>query len=221
MPDRRMQKGETTRKAILSAAVDLASVEGLEGLTIGRLAREVRMSKSGLFAHFGSKRELQLAVVESARDIFLQRVVRLSEAQPEGLPRLYAMESKWIDYIQHSGFPGGCFFAAASAEFDGRPGPIRDRIVSIARCWRDLLEAQATKALELGHIVKETDPALLAFQLHSFLQEANWAYQLLDEEGTFERARAATQGLLRSLATPEGLRKTKQRRVVTARAVVT
>lgn len=205
----------------MSAAVDIASVEGLEGLTIGRLSKEVGMSKSGLFAHFGSKQELQLAAIDRARATFVEKVLAPSEAQPEGLPRLYAMESNWIDYVQDGTFRGGCFFAAASAEFDGRPGPIRERIASLTKYWRESLESEAVRALELGHIDEETDPALLAFQLHAFLQEANWAYQLLGDRVAFEQARAATQGLLRRLATPEGIRKTKERRVVAARAVVT
>ncbi len=221
MADKRKVRGATTREAILSAAVDIASVEGLEGLTIGSLSQKVGMSKSGLFAHFGSKQELQLAAIDSARAIFLEKVVTPSKARPEGLPRLYAMESSWIDYMQDSTFRGGCFFAAASAEFDGRPGPIRERIASLTKCWRELLETEAARARELGHIVQEADPALLAFQLHAFLQEANWAYQLLGDRTALEQARAATQGLLRSLATPEGIRKAKERRVVAARAVVT
>ena len=220
MADKRKIRGATTREAILSAAVDIASVEGLQGLTIGRLSKEVGMSKSGLFAHFGSKQELQLAAIDRARATFIEKVLAPSEARPEGLPRLYAMESNWIDYVQDGIFRGGCFFAAASAEFDGRPGPIRERIASLTKYWRELLETEAARALELGHVDRQTDPALLAFQLHAFLQEANWAYQLLGDRVAFEQARAATQGLLRRLATPEGIRKTKERRVVAARAVV-
>ncbi len=220
MADKRVQRGEATRKAILSAATNIASAEGLEGLTIGRLSQIVGMSKSGLFAHFGSKKELQLATIDWARETFLEKVIAPTEKMPEGLPRLYAMESNWIDYIQNSGFHGGCFFAAASAEFDGRPGPIRESIALLTRNWRDRIEAEAARAIELGHLHSETDPALLAFQLHAFSQEANWAYQLLGEQRAFEQARASAQELLRRLATPEGLRRTKKRRVVTARAVV-
>ncbi len=221
MPDKRKVRGATTREAILSAAVDLASVEGLEGLTIGCLSQKVGMSKSGLFAHFGSKQELQLAAIDHARVIFLKKVVTPSEAQPEGLPRLYAMESSWIDYLQDTTFPGGCFFSAASAEFDGRPGPIRERIASLTKHWRELLETEAARAIALGHIDQKADPALLAFQLHALLQEANWAHQLLGDEMALRHARAAAQELLRSIATPEGIRKAKQRKVVAARAVAT
>ena len=206
---------------VLAAAMDIASEEGLEGLTISRLAKEVGMSKSGLFAPFGSKAGLQLATIDRAQAVFLEKVVEPSMKRPEGLPRLYAMQSHWISYVQNETFRGGCFFAAASAEFDGRPGPIRERIASLTKYWRELLETEAARARELGHLGQTTDPALLAFQLHAFLQEANWAYQLLGDRGTFDQARAATQALLRRAATPEGLRKTKERRVVAARAVDT
>jgi len=217
--DKRKLRGEKTRELVLSSAVDIASAEGLEGLTIGLLAKDVGMSKSGLFAHFGSKAQLQLATIDRAKALFLQKVVEPSMERPEGLPRLYAMQSNWISYVQNETFRGGCFFAAASAEFDGRPGPIRERIASLTKYWRELLETEAVRAKELGHIDQRTDPALLAFQLHAFLQEANWAYQLLGDRGTFDQARAATQALLRQAATPEGIRKTKERRVVVARAL--
>ena len=136
--------------------------------------------------------------------------------RPEGLPRLYAMASHWISYLENATFPGGCFFAAASAEFDDRPGIIRDRIASITRRWRESLKSEADRARELDHIDREAEPALLAFQLHAFLQEANWAYQLLADDASFEHARTAAQSLLRSVATPEGIRMTKERRSVAA-----
>ena len=220
MADKRLQRGQATRKAVLSAAADIASAEGLEGLTIGRLSQQVGLSKSGLFAHFGSKRELQLAVVDFVRETFLEKVVTPSREIHKGLPRLYAMEMNWIDYVQNSGLHGGCFFTAAAAEFDGRPGPIRERIAALTRGWRDMLKAEAQKAIELGHLHNEADPALLAFQLHALPQQANWAYQLLGEQNAFDHARASTQQLLRHLATPEGLRRTKERRTLSARALV-
>src|SRR6266481_3803869 len=114
-----------TRAEILKRAVDIASAEGLEGLSIGRLASELQMSKTGVFAHFGSKEQLQLAVVEAAKQIFVQYVVQPAVKQPRGLPRLGAMLESWIGYVESIVFRGGCFFAAASAEFDSRPGPVR------------------------------------------------------------------------------------------------
>jgi len=121
-------QGDRSRQAILEVAVHLASVEGLEGLTIRRLASETGMSKSGLFAHFGSKEDLQLATVEAARSIFIENVIRPTFEAEKGLPRLKRLCEIWFDYAQNHVFRGGCFFAAASAEFDSRPGRVRDRI---------------------------------------------------------------------------------------------
>src|ERR687891_926671 len=120
--------GNRTRDAILGRAMDLASLEGLEGLTIGRLALELSMSKSGLFAHFGSKEELQVATVEAARAIFIREVIKPAFESTEGLQRLWKLCDIWLSYVQSGVFRGGCFFAAAAAEFDSRPGPVRDRI---------------------------------------------------------------------------------------------
>jgi AcrR family transcriptional regulator len=128
----RKARGDRTRQAILEAAVDIASAEGLEGLTIGRLASELSMSKSGLFAHFGSKEELQLATVEAARDIFIREVIRPSFTAAKGLTRLWKLCDVWLAYVRGEVFRGGCFFAAAAAEFDGRPGPVRDRLSACA-----------------------------------------------------------------------------------------
>src|ERR1700752_442562 len=133
----RMQRprGLRTRRAILRNAVNIASVEGLEGLTMGRLASVLRISKSGLFAHFGSKEDLQCAVVEEAREIFVERVVRPAY-QFQGLQRLRALCENWLAYGEHRVFPGGCFFSAASLEFDDRPGRVRDRIVELMKKWQ-------------------------------------------------------------------------------------
>src|SRR5687767_8985814 len=119
-------KGERTRQSILERAVDLASLEGLEGLTIGRLADELKMSKSGLFAHFGSKEELQLATVEAASQRYVAEIFAPALKEPRGYPRLLAICDSWLSYIKRGVFPGGCFFAAASFEFDSRPGAVRD-----------------------------------------------------------------------------------------------
>ena len=128
-------KGERTRQSILDRAVDLASIEGLGGLTIGRLAEELGMSKSGLFAHFGSKEELQLATIESARERFIEHAFRPALKAERGYPRLMAIARAWLAYVKREVFPGGCFFAAASFEFDGRPGLVRDAIASMMNTW--------------------------------------------------------------------------------------
>ena len=124
-----------TRREILQLAVDIASAEGLEGLSIGRLATELQMSKTGIFAHFGSKEQLQLATVETARQIFLERVVQPALQKPRGTPRLKGLLENWLGYVETIVFRGGCFFAAASAEFDSRPGAVRDQIATLTKAW--------------------------------------------------------------------------------------
>jgi AcrR family transcriptional regulator len=210
------RKGIDTHGRILRRAVQLASVEGLEGLSVGRLAAALGLSKAGLFAHFGSKEALQLAVIEEARRIFEEKVVSVADDVPEGLPRLIALQRNWIDYLRAETFRGGCFFAAASAEFDGRPGPVRARIAAVAGRWRDLLEAEARTAQAQGHIDATSTPARLAFLLHAITSEANWAHQLLRDTESFDRARETSESCLKSVATAEGLRATKARRVLPA-----
>ena len=198
-------KGRETRQNILALAMDIASAEGLEGLTIGRLARETGLSKSGLFAHFGSKEDLQLATVDVASEVFRAQVLEPVADSPHGLARLNAMVHTWLQYVEKSGFRGGCFFAAASLEFDGRPGPVRDRIVECTRHWLGLLEEEARTALENGELQPGTDPAVVAFALHAYAHEANWAHQLLDDPKAFVRARRAVEQRLKGMATRAGL----------------
>lgn len=195
------EKGKRTREAILSFATSLASVEGLEGLTIGRLATELDMSKSGLFRHFGSKEELQLAVVDTARQIFIDEVVTPARQAPSGLTRLWALCDDWLAYVEREVFPGGCFFMAAAAEFDNRPGPVRDVIASNMQEWLGYLEHAARRAQEQGEITPEADPAQIAFELHAFYLGANWAEQLFGDRQATARARKAILHRLHELAT--------------------
>src|SRR6266849_2623745 len=180
-----------TRVEILSVAVDLASAEGLEGLSIGRLATELRMSKTGIFAHFGSKEQLQLATVGAAKEIFLEQIVKPSLDSPRGLPRLKAMLESWLGYVERIVFRGGCFFAAASAEFDSRPGKVRDEIASLTKAWLMALKAEAAFARKEKQIKASVVPAQLAFELHAYVQEANWAFKLFHDKLAFPRARRA------------------------------
>lgn len=214
----KQERGRMTLKRVLKRAVQIASIEGVEGLTIGRLAEASGLSKGGLFAHFGSKEALQLAVVEEARRVFSENVVDPAQSTDPGLPRLMALQTNWIEYIRGDSFRGGCFFAAASAEFDGRPGPVRTKIAAHTRYWRDLVETEVRRAVELGHLRIETVPASLAFALHAFVQEANWAYRLLGDADAFEQARRESEHRVRRDATPEGLRAVKSRRIVPAEA---
>ncbi|HKS23800.1 MAG TPA: TetR/AcrR family transcriptional regulator [Thermoanaerobaculia bacterium] len=192
-------KGQRTRASILQRAVDLASVEGLEGLTIGRLAEELGMSKSGLFAHFGSKEELQLAAIESAGQRFVDTVVKPAIEAPRGYPRLVAICNSWLDYLRRRVFPGGCFFAAASFEFDGRPGVVRDAVKQQMEDWFGALERAIRMAKDEGHLDADVDPAQLAFELNSLFFGANFAYNLRHDEEAFARARRAIEQRLESV----------------------
>jgi AcrR family transcriptional regulator len=193
-------KGARTRQSILEHAVDLASTEGLEGLTIGRLAEELSMSKSGLFAHFGSKEELQLAAVEAARERYITEVFRPALGAARGYPRLQAICRGWLDYVRRGVFPGGCFFAAASFEFDGRPGPVRDAIVATMDNWIGALEKAILMAKDEGHLRSVVDPALLAFELNSLFFGANFAFHLRGDKQALAKAETAIDIRLRGVA---------------------
>jgi AcrR family transcriptional regulator len=179
-------KGQSTRNAILDRAADLASAEGLEGLTIGRLASELELSKSGLFAHFGSKQDLQLATVEHAAARFYDAVVAPAQRRPKGHARLEAYWRAYVDYLESEVFAGGCFWAAAAAEFDDRPGPVRDAIRVGLAAWLEELERQAG----LGGAA---DPAGLAFEIYSFGLGANAYARLLGDTAAFARARRSIE----------------------------
>jgi AcrR family transcriptional regulator len=200
----RKAQGDRTRRAILEAAVHIASAEGLEGLTIGRLATELSMSKSGLFAHFGSKEDLQVATVEAARAIFIQEVIKPAFESPAGLPRLWKLCDIWLSYVQKGVFRGGCFFAAAAAEFDSRPGPIRDRIAEIMKEWLAALRNAIVEAQSAGHLDKDLDATQLAFEFNSLELGANWAFQLYGDPKAFARAREAIRERLSRHATATG-----------------
>jgi AcrR family transcriptional regulator len=175
-------KGEQTRAAILDRAVDLASVEGLEGLTIGRLASDLRMSKSGLFRHFGSKQDLQLATVGAARDRFVAMVLEPASHAPDGAPRLRSMAEHYLDYL--CSFPGGCFWGATASEYDDRPGPVRDAIAASLDAWMAELVRQATAA-------GIADPDRYAFELYAVVMAANARWRLTGDRRAFDLARAA------------------------------
>jgi AcrR family transcriptional regulator len=202
----RAEQGARTRQAILEVAVDLASAEGLEGLTIGRLASALSMSKSGLFAHFGSKEELQLATVEAARAVFIREVAGPASEAGRGLARLWRLCDVWLSYAESEVFRGGCFFAAAAAEFDGRPGPVRDRVAEIMREWLGGLRRTVAEAQEAGQFDAGADPAQLAFELNALGMGANWAFQLYGDKQAFAHARAAVLERLRLYATADAAR---------------
>jgi AcrR family transcriptional regulator len=195
-------KGERTRQAILESAVHIASAEGLEGLTIGRLATELDMSKSGLFAHFGSKEELQVATVDAARAVFIREVIRPAFEAQAGILRLWKLCDIWLSYVESGVFRGGCFFAAAASEFDSRPGVVRDSIAEIMKEWLAGLRRAVIEAQEAGQLDKDLDPTQLAFEFNSLELGANWAFKLYADGQAFVRARQAILERLRCHATP-------------------
>jgi AcrR family transcriptional regulator len=200
----RKAQGERTRAAILESAVHIASVEGLEGLTIGRLAAELHLSKSGLFAHFGSKEELQLATVDAARSIAIREVIGPALEAPPGLPRLWNLCDLWLSYVESGVFRGGCFFAAVAAEFDSRPGPVRDRIAEVTKQWMARLRQAVIEAQQAGHLAREADPDRIAFEFNALELGANWAMQLHGYRQGFAHARDAIRERLHQFATAKG-----------------
>jgi AcrR family transcriptional regulator len=192
-------KGQRTRNSILEVAAALATEEGLDPLSIGRLAEATGMSKSGLFAHFGSKEELQLAIVDHAAALFVAEVIDPARNAPKGLARIWALCDHMIGYSERQVFPGGCFFAAASFEFNNRPGPVRDRIESMIRSWLSYLEHAVEQAQEAGELDPKVSAREIAFQLDAFAQASNAQYQLFRDPQVFDDARRAIQERLESL----------------------
>src|SRR3954467_13721257 len=193
---RRRSDGERSRRAIAQTAARGATVEGLEGLSIGRLAEASGISKGGLYAHFGSKEELQLATIETARGIFDEKVVAKGMAGLAGRERIIALADAFLDHLERRVFPGGCFFASAAAEFDTRPGRVRQEVAAFQRGWLELLERLIEEAREEGQLAPATDPAQLAFELHAMLLAANSGYLLQGDAAVLERARRGIARLL-------------------------
>ena len=192
-------KGQRTRNSILEVAAALATEEGLDPLSIGRLAEATQMSKSGLFAHFGSKEELQLATVDHAAKLFVAEVIDPARSAPKGLARIWALCDHMVGYAERQVFPGGCFFAATSFEFNNRPGPVRDRIEEMIRSWLSYLEHAVEQAQEAGELDAKVSARQIAFQLDAFAQASNAQYQLFRDPQVFDDARRAIQERLESL----------------------
>ncbi len=212
----RSTKGRQTRTEILQVAVQIASAEGLEGISLGRLADEVGMSKSGLFAHFRSKEELQLAIVDTARSIFIDEIIRPANGVRSGLKRLRKLAGAWLSYAEREVFRGGCFFGAASLEFDSRPGVVKDRITEIMGEWLRLLENEIRQGRASNELTSDADPVQLAFEFNSQMMGANWAYQLLGNRQAFARAKTAIWERLQSFATSKVKRRPNSPTSVTA-----
>jgi AcrR family transcriptional regulator len=195
----RKTKGERTRHAILSTASHLATEEGLETLSIGRLAEATGMSKSGLFAHFGSKEELQIATVEHAALVFVDEVIAPARSAPKGLPRVWALCDHKLRYLERQVFPGGCFFASTSMEYSHRPGPVRDRIADMLRTWLSYLEHAVEQAQQAGELDDSLSAKEITFELDAFSMSANWQYKLFGDPSVYDAARRAIRERLDGL----------------------
>jgi len=189
-----------SRNATLREAARLATVEGIDGLSIARLAQAVGMSKSGLFAHFGSKEELQLATVEAANAVFEQHVLVPAEAARPGLERLRLLTDGYLDYVAGDVFPGGCFFASIAAEMDTHPGPVRDRAVQLTDEWLRQIETAVRDAQAEGAIDPAEDAEELAFELDAYLLLANAQFVVSQEPTPIDRARRALERRLAAAA---------------------
>jgi AcrR family transcriptional regulator len=190
-----MRKGDETREAILGTALAVASARGLNGLSIGSLAREAGLSKSGLFAHFGSKEDLQIAVLRTAVERFVDAVVTPALREPRGEPRVRAFFERWLAWERSVHLPGGCPFLAA-AKLDDRPGRVRDYLVGSQRDWLDALATAARIAVAEGHFRSDLDPAQFAYELYSLILAYHQYERLLADPEADRRCRLAFERLL-------------------------
>ncbi|MFJ9623865.1 TetR/AcrR family transcriptional regulator [Streptomyces sp. NPDC101181] len=203
--DGRIARGNQTRQLILKRAVDIASVDGLEGLSLGQLATELKLSKSGVFALFGSKEDLQLATVRAAIKVYLEHVVQPARDLPPGIGHLWRVCGGWLEYSRQRVFPGGCFFYSVSAEYDARRGKVHDILAAARTNWVTFLEQSVRDAQGAGEIDTETDVPQLVFELAALMEMANAESVLHDEFTCYDKATRAILNRLRSVATDPSL----------------
>ena len=196
----RRSDGAQSHQAILEAAARLATVEGIEGLSLARLANAVGMSKSGLFAHFKSKEELQLATIEAASEVFAEQVTEPASQAANALARLRSLVERYLAYLEVETFPGGCFFASTLAEMDTQPGPVRDRLVAFLAAWLGQIETAVHDAQAEGTIDSGEDPAQLTFEIEAALLLANAQYTVMRTREPIERAHQAINRRLSAAA---------------------
>ena len=204
-PRRLRSDGERSRAAILHEAARLATVDGLDGLSLAHLADAVGMSKSGLFAHFRSKQELQLATVEAASAIYDEHVIEPARAAAPGVDRLTAYIERFLGHIEDGVFPGGCFFVSAVSELDSHPGPVRDGAMAFSQRWLGLLAEEVATAQTTGELDPAADPAQIAFELNAYMVAGNMQYVATGDPSALERVRRALDNRLAAL-TPHGRR---------------
>jgi AcrR family transcriptional regulator len=197
---RRRSDGERSRRAILDAAARLATVEGIDGLSIGRLAQTIGMSKSGLYSHFGSKEELQLATIDFAEDVFDTDVIDPAKELGDGLARVEALCERFLSHVERGVFPGGCFFASVAAELDTRPGPVRDRIVAFQSGWAELIASELRAGQRQHELDADTNVEQLTFELNAILAHANTVFLLQGTHQAFDLGRRAIRDRLERAA---------------------
>jgi AcrR family transcriptional regulator len=195
-------KGERTRAAILDEALRIVSKAGLDGVTIGTLAEATGMSKSGLFAHFGSREELLLAVLDHGQDEFTQVVFKPALDHPRGIPRLRAMFVNWLDWTESAELPGGCPMIGGATEFDDKPGPIRDMLAAGQRAWIETLKRGVRQAVDQGQFAADTDPEQIAFEMFGIALVVHHHRRLLGYSKARARALAALESLFERHAAP-------------------
>jgi AcrR family transcriptional regulator len=196
-----LRKGEQTKAAILDAALALASRDGLEGLTIGLLADRMDMSKSGVFAHFGSREDLQIAVVREYHRRFEEEVFLTAiKSEKRGLPRLIRLFENWVVRVTQE-IDSGCIYISGAVEFDERPGAVRDELFEMIHTWQGALTKAATQAVEMGHLADETDPKQLVFEMHGLILALHHDARFLKQPGSVARARAGFTRLIHSYST--------------------
>jgi AcrR family transcriptional regulator len=205
-------KGEASRAAILLTAAKLATTQGLDGLSIGDLAAEVGMSKSGLYAHFKSKEELDVATIETAAAIFDREVLQPAASAPAGTERLAALVEAFLSHLERRVFPGGCFFAAVASELDTRPGPARDRVVQVLDSWLSLLRQCVLDAQACGEVDARADVAQAAFEIQAMLLAGNLQFVMTGDPARLSQAREGVGHVLARLAAKEGLKKRRPAR---------
>lgn len=195
---RPLRKGEQTRAAILCAALELASREGLEGLTIGVLADCMDMSKSGVFAHFGSREDLQIDVLRLYNHQFEQEVFYPSIREPRGLPRLQSLFRRWVDKVSLE-IASGCIYISGAAEYDDRPGPIRDHLVDMVDSWQRALHRAAQQAIDEQHLKPDTDPKQLVFEMYGLVLALHHDARFIRSPGSVARAQTGFERLVASV----------------------
>jgi len=210
--DARPRKGEATRAAIVEAALALARRDGLEGLTIGVLAEQMRMSKSGVFAHFGSREDLQLAVMKEYAARFVDQVLRPAVRRPRGLPRLRALLENWLAWLARE-LEQGCLMISGASEYDDRPGPLRDAVVEIVQGWKRELLRAIEQARDEGHLRRDIDAGQLVFEIYGLMLALHHDARLLHSPDSVKHARAGLARLLDSVKSPRAAGPSPTRRV--------